>query len=261
MHNSRSRRWFGSLLMVASALPAARGEPIPVRHPQGFAHGFVEVVTLQGQRIGVGDLTLRLRGDVMTSRLVLRFLDGSLDEETTVYSQRGTYRLISDHHVQHGPSFPTPLDATVDARKGLVISSGPDGRRTQVHLDMPPDVYNGMATSLLMNVLPSTPETTIALVVPGTTPRIVHLSMKPAGERSFLMGGVTRTATDYVVHVELGGVAGVVAPLIGEQPADYHLWLLSGADPAFIREEGELYQGGPVWRIQQVSAEFPPAKE
>jgi hypothetical protein len=269
MLNSRSLRRFRSLLVVASALlaalpagfPAARGETIPVRHPQGFAHGFVEVVTLQGQRIAVGDLTLRLRGDVVTSRLVLRFLDGSVDDETTIYSQRVTYRFLSDHHIQRGPSFPTPLDATVDARKGLVIATAPDGRRTQVHLDMPPDLYNGMASSLLMNVLPSTPETKIAVVVPGTTPRIVHLSMKPAGERSFTMGGSARKATDYVVHVELGGVSGVVAPLIGKEPPDYHLWLLTGADPAFIREEGQLYQGGPVWRIQQVSAEFPAEKE
>jgi hypothetical protein len=28
-------------------------------------------------------------------------------------------------------------------------------------------------------------------------------------------------------------------------------------DPAFIREEGQLYQGGPLWRIQQISAAFP----
>jgi hypothetical protein len=57
-----------------------------------------------------------------------------------------------------------------------------------------------------------------------------------------------------VVHVELDGVAGVVAPLIGKEPLDYRVLILTGADPAFIREEGQLYVGGPVWRIQQISA-------
>jgi len=52
-------------------------------------------------------------------------------------------------------------------------------------------------------------------------------------------------------------VAGVVAPLVGKEPADYHLWITTGSDPAFIREEGQFYQGGPLWRIQQISAEFP----
>jgi hypothetical protein len=74
---------------------------------------------------------------------------------------------------------------------------------------------------------------------------------------AFTIGGTPRTATDYRVHVELGGLPGVIAPVIGREPLDYHVWLSSGPDPAFIREEGPLYQGGPVWRIQQVSAQFP----
>jgi hypothetical protein len=66
-----------------------------------------------------------------------------------------------------------------------------------------------------------------------------------------------RKAIDYDVHIELGGVAGVVAPIIGKEPVDYHVWILSGSDPAFIREEGPLYEGGPIWTIQQISAVFP----
>ena len=245
-------------LGAAAPLMAARGEVIPVRHPQGAAHGFVEITTLDGRRIGIGDLLQSVRGSVVTSRLVLRFFDGSLDDETTVYSQRGTFRFISDHHVQHGPSFPTPTDATIDAVKGLVSARDESGKTHESHLEFPPDVYNGLASSVLMNVSPSTPETKIAIVIAASTPRIVHLSMKPAGEVSFNIGGKPRKAMDFVVHVEIGGVAGVVAPLIGKEPLDFHVWLVTGESPAFIREEGQLYQGGPVWRIQQISAAFSP---
>jgi hypothetical protein len=73
----------------------------------------------------------------------------------------------------------------------------------------------------------------------------------------FTVGGRSRVATDFVVHVELGGVPGIVAPLIGKEPRDFHVLILTGADPAFIREEGQLYAGGPVWRIQQISAVMP----
>jgi hypothetical protein len=45
--------------------------------------------------------------------------------------------------------------------------------------------------------------------------------------------------------------------VIGKQPPDYHIWILPGASPAFIREEGPLYEGGPIWRIEQISPEFP----
>jgi hypothetical protein len=45
--------------------------------------------------------------------------------------------------------------------------------------------------------------------------------------------------------------------MIGKQPPDYHIWILPGTAPAFIREEGPLYEGGPIWHIEQISPEFP----
>jgi hypothetical protein len=242
---------------VGMELTGARANEVPVRHPQGSAHGFVEVVTLEGQRIGVGDLRQRLKGTLVTSRLTLNFFDGSLDDETTVFSERGMIRFVSDHHVQRGPSFPTPTDVSIEAASGTVSTRHPDGRTETTHLDMPADVYNGLASTLLMNIEPSVPETRIAIVVPLSTPRIAHLSMKNGGEVKFTVGGRSRVATDFVVHVELGGVPGIVAPLIGKEPRDFHVLILTGADPAFIREEGQLYAGGPVWRIQQISAVMP----
>ncbi len=245
-------------LGLASTPRPVAATTVAVRHPQGDAHGFVEVTTLDGKRIAVGDLLQHVRGGVVTSELKLSFFDGSLDYETTVYSQHGAFRLISDHHVQQGPSFPTPTDSTVDAAKGVVTVKDASGHTTAARLAMPPDVYNGIASSILMNVSPATPETKIAVVVPAASPRIVHLSMKNAGEAAFTLGGQPRKATDFVVHVEIGGVAGVIAPLVGKEPADYHVWILTGDDPAFIREEGPLYQGGPVWFVQQISAAFAP---
>lgn len=244
-------------LAVPLAAGVAYGEQVKVSFPQGCAHGFVEVTTLEGRRIAIGDLLQRSRGSRVTSELVMRFFDGSVDDETTVYSQGTVFRLISDHHVQRGPSFPTPTDVTVDVRRSMIISADAGGKVKPVHFDMPADTYNGLASSLLMNVSPATPETRIAVVVSGDSPRLAHLSMKPTGEAAFTLGGTPRTATDYTVHVELGGVAGVVAPLIGKEPKDFHVLILGGPDPAFIREEGQLYPGGPVWRIQQISAEFP----
>ncbi len=126
----------------------------------------------------------------------------------------------------------------------------------QEHLDLPDDVANGLPPNLLMNILPSTPETKISFVAPSAKPQIIHLSIKPEGDVPFTIGGLRRKATDFVVHVEIGGVKGVIAPLIGRQPSDYHIWIVTGATPAFIREEGQLYEGGPVWRIEQISPSF-----
>jgi hypothetical protein len=254
---SRISAYILPLALVALGSAPVCAEVIAVTHPQGAAHGFVEVTTLEGTQIAIGDMMQKLRGDVVTSRLFMKFLDGSIDEETTVYSQHGVLRLISDHHVQRGPSFPTPLDATIDTASGQVTTVDPTGKITHAHIDMPADVYNGLATAILMNISAVKAATKIAVVVASAKPRIVHLSMKNTGDVSFDMGGLPRKATDYLVHVELGGVVGVVAPLVGKEPLDYHVLILGQGDPAFIREEGQLYQGGPVWRIQQISASFP----
>lgn len=59
------------------------------------------------------------------------------------------------------------------------------------------------------------------------------------------------------MKIEIGGLAGVVAPLVGKQPEDTHVWIMGGDAPAFVRSEGQLYQGGPVWRIDLLCPTWP----
>lgn len=252
-----SARCFGLLLAAALLRADLLADPVPVRHVQGSAHGFVVLKTLEGARIAIGDMTQVVHGDQVTSRLIFRFRDGSVDDDITVFSQRGVFRLISDHHIQHGPSFPKPIDILIDALTGQITSCTRDGKVTRDHLDLPADISNGLPPNLLMNILPSAPETKLSFVAPGTKPRLIHVLIKPAGGVPFSVGGTPRKAVDYVLHVELGGVTGIIAPIIGKQPADHHIWILGGTSPAFIREEGQLYEGGPVWRIEQISPAFP----
>jgi hypothetical protein len=85
--------------------------------------------------------------------------------------------------------------------------------------------------------------------------------VKPAvtavGEERFSTGATSRTATHYVLKVEIGGVSGLLAPLLGKQPPDSHVWILGGEAPAFVKSEQPLYFGGPVWRIELVSPSWP----
>jgi hypothetical protein len=244
-----------ALLATAISKPV-HSEPIPVRHPEGSAHGFLVLKTIEGVPIATGDFTQIIQGDRVTSRVIFHFRDGSLDDEITVFSQRRVVRLITDHHIQRGPSFPKPIDVFIDAITGKITSRTEDGKITQNHLNLPSDVSNGLPPNLLLNFLSSTPETKLSFVAPTAKPRLISVSVKPAGEVPFSVGGTSRNAIDYVLHVELGGLAGVIAPIIGKQPADYHIWILEGAAPAFIREEGQLYEGGPIWRIEQISPTF-----
>src|SRR5690349_21738845 len=99
------------VLLLASAKPAAL---VPVRYPEGIVHGFLVLRSVSGEVLADGALLQTTRGTEATSRLVFHFKDGSLMDETAVYSQRGSFRLLRDHAVQKGPSFPTSLDATFD---------------------------------------------------------------------------------------------------------------------------------------------------
>ena len=88
---------------------APSAEPIVVQHVEGLVHGFLALRSPEGNVLANGDLIQDARGDRVTSRLVFHFKDGSLNDETAVFSQRGHFRLLSDHLVQKGPAFAQPL--------------------------------------------------------------------------------------------------------------------------------------------------------
>src|SRR5262245_50523146 len=78
-------------------------DDVPVRRAEGVLHGFLALRTLAGDKIADGELTQFADGDRVTARLTFRFRDGSVYDDTTVFSQRGTFRLLSEHMLQKGP--------------------------------------------------------------------------------------------------------------------------------------------------------------
>jgi hypothetical protein len=247
----------GALLCSAGALVRAQ---VPVRHTEGLVHGFLALETLDGTPLADGDLVQTARGNTVTSRVTFHFKDGSLHDETAVFSQARQLRLTSDHLVQKGPAFPQPLDMTVDCRSGQVQVryTKEDGEQKveSEHLDLPADLANGLIPTLLKNVRPGAAPKTVSYLAAGPKPRLVKLAIADAGQERFTTGGDARRATHYVLKVEIGGLSGFLAPLVGKQPPDSHVWILGGEAPAFVKAEQPLYVGGPVWRIELVSPEF-----
>jgi hypothetical protein len=247
---------------LAGALESgAAAQPTPVRHVEGTEHGFLVLREEDGRTIAAGDLFQVVHGDRVTSRLVFHFKDGSVDDETALFSQRGRFQLITDRHIQSGPSFPHPMDLSIDVRRGQIASrsTGKDGKE-EVKTDpirLPPDLVNGFLLSLAKNILPDTPETTVSMLVATPKPRMVKLAISPRGEEPYSIDGSSHKAMRYEIKFELGGIAGVVAPLIGKQPPNIQLWIAGGIAPAFVREKGPLYEGGPIWDIQLSSPVWP----
>ena len=53
------------------------------------------------------------------------------------------------------------------------------------------------------------------------------------------------------MKLEVGGLTGVVALLVGKEPPDPRYWLIPGHVPAFGKFEGAMFLNGPIWRIEQ----------
>jgi hypothetical protein len=233
-----------------------------------MAHGFLGLRTLEGVPLADGDLvetTVPTRGgNRVTVRLSLRFKDGSLHEETSVYLQQKTFRFVSDHVVQKGPAFKTPLESTIAADGQVEVHYRDDDGKEQTiaeRLKLPPDVANGMTLALLKNISARTPKTTVSMVAITPKPRLVELEITPAGEDPFSTAASARKATHYVVKVHVPGVTGAVASLLGKIPPDSHVWVLPGEAPAFVKAELPLFPDGPVWRLELLSPVWPSGEE
>jgi hypothetical protein len=92
--------------------------------------------------------------------------------------------------------------------------------------------------------------TTVSYVATTPKPLLVHLEISPQGKEPFSSGIYKHRAIHYVVKVKIGGVAGVVAPLVGKQPPDTQAWIVRDDAPAFVKFEGPLYTDGPIWRME-----------
>lgn len=231
-------------------------ELVAVRNTEGVVHGFLALRTLEGKTLEDGDLIQFARGDRVTSRLVFHFKDGSLHDETAVFSQRQNFQLVSDHLIQKGRSFPQPIEVSIDATGRVTVRSHDKEGKEKVEeerMELPADVANGLVLTLLKNLPRDAPQTTVSMVAATPTPRLVKLVISPAGEDPFWIAGSARKATRYVVRIEIGGLAGLLAPLLGKKPPDTFVWILGGEAPAFVKSEGPLYFGGPIWRIELTS--------
>lgn len=75
------------------------------------------------------------------------------------------------------------------------------------------------------------------------------LAISPLGAEEFELAGASRMALRYEIQIELGGLTGAIAPLVGKQPPNVQIWIVGGDVPAFVKEQGLLYEGSPIVTI------------
>lgn len=246
------------LLLWPCLLTAAQ---IPVRFAEGATHGFLVLRTQGGQILAQGDLLEAARGAEIHKTTVFRFSDGSLFEETVVFSQQGFYTLQSYKLDQHGPAF------TEDTLISLERATGKYRAETNDHkggppkvlegtLDLPPDVYNGMIPTVVKDI-PKGAGETIHFVAFTPEPRLIQLEITPSGEQKVMVGKAAMTAVHFVLKPLLGAWLRIFATVLGRVPPDGHVWIIDSDVPAFVGFEGQLFSTNPVWRIDLLSPARP----
>lgn len=239
---------------------SAPAEQISVRHVQGPMHRFMVARSEAGKVIANGEFSQVMHGDEVTMRLTYRFVDGSIDEETTTYKQQGTFQLVRNHHIERGPFFTRPIDFEVEASSGTAITRTTD-KNGKVHVEsehvqLPADLANGFVGTLLLNVPENTPPFRVGMLAPFSGGRLIRLLISPEGEQTFHAEGQTLKATVFRIHPELGGIVGLIAQLIGLQPKDVMVWIQETDDPAVVRIVGQLGGYGPVISSELVGTSF-----
>ena len=241
-----------AVFSIFSALPVLNAAPVTVRHPEGSSLGFLLLQTLDGKTVATGEMTVEEHGKDWQGRLVFHFNDGSVDDDTTIFTQHGTFHVISDHRIQKGPFFPVQMDTLIEDN-GTVISKtiGRDGKEkvSQDHMDIPPDLANGMMGAFLDNLDPSAETAEVSMFLGSGKPTHATMQIHKDGVDEFRVGGLVRHARRYRIHIDLGGAKALLAPMVGKQPKDVYIWISEGVSPTVVREEGQTFEDGPVLRM------------
>jgi hypothetical protein len=254
------RSFFVAVFVVMTLSTAVQAEPISVRHIQRPMHRFMVARSEDGKTIADGEFLQAVQRDEVTMRLTYRFVDGSIDEEETTYTQHGTFRLVRYHHIQKGPFFTKPIDFTVEAATGIVTSRTIDKNGKihveSKHMDLPNDLADGFVGTLLLNVPPNTTPFRVWMLAPVGGGRLVQLLISPESEQTVQLAGQNLQATVFRVHPELGGFVRLIARLLGLQPKDVTVWVLEGEEPAVAVVIGQLGGYGPVISSDLVDTSF-----
>jgi hypothetical protein len=263
MSFAKMTRQLLALLTVLLWTHPVAAAPVEVRFTEGVGHGFLLLHTLDGTQIASGDLLQVVRGGEIESRMVFHFKDGSLLDETVVFTQDGVFEMRSYRLLQRGPAFDKDTKIFLERASGkysVTTADQSDGREETVEgtLELPADVYNGMLLTVAKN-LPKETGATVHMVAFLPDPLLIELEIDLANDHKVLVGDLVKTATHFVLKPRPGAWREFFAKLFGRMPDDYHAWVLTEeAPPAFVKFQGALDPKGPVWLIVLTSPRWPP---
>lgn len=248
------------IALLLFSISTAHAAPVTVRFSEGMVRGFLTLSDTSGARLASGDFLQTRNGDEVKCRTVLNFKDGSVHDESAVFTQQRVFMMQSYNLVQKGPSFKDDMEISLERATGryqVKVKARKTGQEKvyKGKLDLPPDVYNGMVPTVVKNI-PRGGKESVHIVGFTPAPRVLRLDINPSGEDRLMVGDLNKSAVHYILKPKLGMLT-VPATLLGRTPPDNHLWVITADVPAFVKFEGPLYTDGPIWRVELTSPVWP----
>lgn len=248
----------GLLLVLVAGVSdvAARepGEPIRLAWTEGDVSGQTPILGPNGGApIGVVEYRQSLRGDVLDTRRVSRFKDGSSDEDRAVATVGRTLRALRGRSIIRDAGNRTVVDVSIDVEHGRVTGFyDDDGTRRAVDVTEPldPGTYWGALIFLVAKNFDANVEddrVRFRTVVPTPKPRILTLELVHLGQGSMRRLGRPLTTERYLLRPTLGWI---LDPIVRRIVPSTEFLVEPGTPPTLARYEGPRNYRGQEIRLE-----------
>ena len=197
-------RAMAAIVLLAVGLCSGRpvsAAPVAVRVPESAVQSYLVLRDEARKPIALGEYKQRPKAGAIEVHLTFRFKDGSIHDETAVFSQRGVFKLGRYALHQRGPSFPTTLDASLEAGTGRYLvksrKPGKDEDSDEGHLELPPDVYPSVMQITIVKHLAKEASETVHTVAFTPKPRVLKLVIQPSTAVPFFVEGTKKISKQY----------------------------------------------------------------
>ncbi len=251
----RRVRALAALLLLSATLVEARepGDPITLAYIEGDVSAQQLIQDPQGKVIGLILYDQRRRGDVLETRRVARFKDGSSDEDVAVARVGKTLEAVRGRSIIRDRKGKPVVDIEIDVAGGRVKGFYMDGKeRTAVddQETLEPGTYWGALIFIVAKNYAANADggkLEFQTVVPTPKPRVLTMKYEPAGNGSVKIAGVTRKVDKYTLGPT---IAWLIDPILKRfvPPTDF---MMAGDDPpGLVRYQGPRNYAGQIIRLE-----------
>lgn len=248
-------RVLAALLLLAACPASARdpGDPIKLAFVEGDVSAQQLIRDPQGKVVGLILYHQRRRGDVLETRRVARFSDGSSDEDVAVARVGKTLEAMSGRSIIRDRKGEAVVDVKIDVAGGRIdgfYRNGDERKTVDDHETLAPGTYWGALVFIVAKNYAGNAEDgklEFQTVVPTPKPRVLTMAYEPDGRGAVKIAGFTRKVEKYLLRPTLGWL---IDPILHRFTPTTEFMMEGDDPPGLVRYEGPRNYAGQMIRLE-----------